>query len=192
MRFGSVCSGIEADTPKNTGKPYQESEAKLPKGMSVKAPTRNIEGYRFGRLVALKVVGKSKQNSLIWQCVCDCGNLVNRTSAGLRKSKGISSCGCYLRETSKERLASMTPWNKGKSYSIKKDGEKFANKKAWAEAVIRKKGNVCEQCGWDKARCDVHHILPISEGGEHTINNGVVLCPNCHRILHQSILENKK
>lgn len=165
-------------------KPYQKSDARLPDGMRVKAKTRDIEGHRFGRLVALNVVGKSKYNSLIWRCKCDCGNYVDRTSAGLRKSKGVSSCGCYLREVSKERLASMTPWNKGKTYSIKGDDAVFYNTRSWSLAVIRKHGNFCSVCGWDKARCDVHHIVPVSEGGKNIISNGLVLCPNCHREHH--------
>jgi len=31
---------------------------------------------------------------------------------------------------------------------------------------------------------EVHHIIPLSEGGEDSINNTVALCPNCHRALH--------
>ena len=122
MQFGSVCSGIEAASVRGS-KPYQQSAAALPDGMRVKAPTRDIAGQRFGRLVAHEVVGKSKANSLIWLCNCDCGATVERTSASLKKSKGVSSCGCYLKEVSKERLASSTPWNKGKTYATKKDSQ---------------------------------------------------------------------
>ncbi len=31
---------------------------------------------------------------------------------------------------------------------------------------------------------EVHHVIPLSEGGEDSINNTVALCPNCHRALH--------
>lgn len=31
---------------------------------------------------------------------------------------------------------------------------------------------------------EVHHIVPLSEGGEDSINNVVALCPNCHRKRH--------
>ena len=33
---------------------------------------------------------------------------------------------------------------------------------------------------------EVHHVIPLSEGGEDSINNTVALCPNCHRALHYS------
>ncbi|MBR4375650.1 MAG: HNH endonuclease, partial [Spirochaetia bacterium] len=31
---------------------------------------------------------------------------------------------------------------------------------------------------------EIHHLIPLSEGGEDTIYNTVCLCPNCHRELH--------
>lgn len=31
---------------------------------------------------------------------------------------------------------------------------------------------------------EIHHILPLSVGGEDTIDNAVALCPNCHRKAH--------
>ena len=31
---------------------------------------------------------------------------------------------------------------------------------------------------------EVHHVTPLSEGGEDNVNNTVALCPNCHRALH--------
>lgn len=167
-------------------KPFQHSAARLPVGMSVKAPTRDIAGKRFGRLVATEVVGKSNENSLLWRCECDCGNTVVRRSSGLRDSKGVASCGCYLVERRKKHLAS-DPWNKGTTYAVKLDGEIYSNRKAWARAVKRIRGEACEHCGWDEARCDVHHRTPRNQGGENTVENGIVLCPNCHRVEHERL-----
>jgi len=31
---------------------------------------------------------------------------------------------------------------------------------------------------------EIHHIKPLSEGGEDTLSNSVALCPNCHREAH--------
>ncbi len=31
---------------------------------------------------------------------------------------------------------------------------------------------------------EVHHIIPLSEGGEDTVINSIALCPNCHRKKH--------
>jgi hypothetical protein len=37
----------------------------------------------------------------------------------------------------------------------------------------------CEECGWDKAPCDRHRIIPILG---YVDGNVKILCPNCHRI----------
>jgi 5-methylcytosine-specific restriction enzyme A len=31
---------------------------------------------------------------------------------------------------------------------------------------------------------EVHHLIPLAEGGEDTVENAVALCPNCHRQAH--------
>jgi 5-methylcytosine-specific restriction protein A len=31
---------------------------------------------------------------------------------------------------------------------------------------------------------EVHHILPLSQGGADTLENTIALCPNCHRKAH--------
>lgn len=54
--------------------------------------------------------------------------------------------------------------------------------------VRRTFGDKCMECGWDKAACDGHHIIPSSQGGLNTIENIVILCPNCHRLAHRNIL----
>lgn len=35
-----------------------------------------------------------------------------------------------------------------------------------------------------KGSITLHHIIPVSEGGETTFENGGLLCPQCHVYLH--------
>ncbi len=79
------------------------------------------------------------------------------------------------------------PWNKGKSYTFKKR-EVYANKGAWRMALLRHYEDKCMVCGWNKAACDCHHINPKGNGGKHTLENGIILCPNCHRLANLKIL----
>jgi len=53
-------------------------------------------------------------------------------------------------------------------------------------AAFRKAGGRCEKCG-RKLSIDnfhVHHRIPHSEGGKTTLENAMVLCPDCHREIH--------
>ena len=52
--------------------------------------------------------------------------------------------------------------------------------------VIKRMKLGCFNCGWDKAHCDIHHIVPSSAGGLDSHDNLTVLCPNCHRLAHEN------
>ena len=63
-----------------------------------KSQIKDITGQRFGRLIAIKRTGKKKNNSQVWECKCDCGN-VCEVPSGYLNSGGTKSCGCLLRES---------------------------------------------------------------------------------------------
>ncbi len=42
----------------------------------------------------------------------------------------------------------------------------------------------CVLCGWDKAPCDRHRIKYGIDGGDYEKGNVMILCPNCHRVIH--------
>lgn len=44
----------------------------------------------------------------------------------------------------------------------------------------------CSICGWNKSTCDIHHIIPRKNNGSDEISNLIIVCPNCHRIIHNS------
>lgn len=60
---------------------------------------------------------------------------------------------------------------------------------AW---VLDQAKGVCELCKQPapfrqedgEPYLEVHHILPLAEGGPDTIDNAAACCPNCHRLLH--------
>ncbi len=76
--------------------------------------------------------------------------------------------------------------------------------KAW---VLQNAEGTCEACSFaapferndGSPYLEVHHVLPLVEGGSDTVENTIAVCPNCHRNLHfgknknelkQSIIEN--
>lgn len=63
----------------------------------------DLTGQKFGRLTVLRRVGTKNQSSL-WLCRCECGNLKEVTLSHLRAGS-IRSCGCLFREVHAQQLA---------------------------------------------------------------------------------------
>lgn len=59
--------------------------------------------------------------------------------------------------------------------------------------VLERANGICEECGNkapflrksdQSAYLEVHHVVPLSAGGDDTVENAIGLCPNCHRKSH--------
>lgn len=58
---------------------------------------KDLTGQRFGRLIVIKCIGRSKDRQKLWLCRCDCGKL-KETKTSYLTSGDTTSCGCYRRE----------------------------------------------------------------------------------------------
>ena len=58
---------------------------------------KDLQGQRFGRLVALTKGKKDKSSHQYWICKCDCGNIVEVNGDNLRRGL-TQSCGCLHSE----------------------------------------------------------------------------------------------
>lgn len=70
----------------------------------------DITGMKFGRLTALKQNGHDispSRKHVRWDCVCECGNVVNVRLNALR-SGGLKSCGCLKKEATHKIKHHMT------------------------------------------------------------------------------------
>ena len=63
----------------------------------------NLIGQRFGRGVVTKKYGKDHRNCIIWELVCDCGNVYTAITGNLNYGH-TKSCGCYNKDVVKENL----------------------------------------------------------------------------------------
>ena len=55
--------------------------------------------------------------------------------------------------------------------------------------IVRRMNLGCSLCGWDKGSCDIHHIIPKSQGGDNNHDNLTHICPNCHRLAHEGKID---
>ena len=65
------------------------------------AIVKRLENQKFGRLTAIKEVGRTKSGGSTWLCKCDCGGEKVVSSDSLRHGK-TQSCGCIKREQNTE------------------------------------------------------------------------------------------
>lgn len=70
--------------------------------MAHSANFKDITGQKFGRLTAIRYVGKNEDKRALWECTCGCGNTVIVDGKSLRLGN-TKSCGCYNLERIAER-----------------------------------------------------------------------------------------
>lgn len=68
-------------------------------------PPTDLQGRRFGRLVALDLIRAKRpcgDTYIKWRCRCDCGKIVVVDAASLcRRKRATFSCGCFMHETNR-------------------------------------------------------------------------------------------
>jgi predicted HNH restriction endonuclease len=47
----------------------------------------------------------------------------------------------------------------------------------------------CLNCCWDEGTCDLHHIKGRKVENADTCHNITLICPNCHRLIHEGKLD---
>ncbi len=69
----------------------------------------------------------------------------------------------------------------------------YSRDPAVAAYALKKSNGVCGGCNEDAPfiskstglpYLEIHHIIPLKDGGSDTIDNVIALCPNCHREKH--------
>lgn len=85
---------------------------------------------RFGRLVAQHIVGHSKYG-YIWQCLCDCGSMVDVVVTSLTRGTTMS-CGCWKREIAgRVNSSDLTGQHFGKLKVVRRVGISAKGKAVW-------------------------------------------------------------
>lgn len=109
---------------------------------------KDLSGQRFGKLMAIEPTEKRLNGSVVWRCVCDCGNECEVRSNSLIVGN-TKSCGCLRRNRAKTKKGNL---GNGKDLA----GKKFGMLRAIYPKEERARNEVvwhCEcECGNE---CDV-------------------------------------
>lgn len=101
----------------------------------------DLMGSRFGRLTAVKVSG---HKPVKWECLCDCGNVVNVCAGNLtKKTTPTRSCGCLWASDIKIEVGQIHDSNSGKFEIVELlGGEKVLCRFEDGHTVVAQRGNV--------------------------------------------------
>lgn len=88
--------------------------------VSVKA-RRDLRGQRFGKLLVLYETDQRKYGTVVWRCLCDCGNYVDAPASQLL-SGYRRSCGCLSKPQRKDWIGVRFGMLQVVDYAGKKDG----------------------------------------------------------------------
>lgn len=80
----------------------------------------DLTGQKFGNLTVLEMTPERKNNSVVWKCRCNCGNIAYVPAASL-KNKGTKSCGC-IHSFGEQKIATILQENNInyiKEYNVK-------------------------------------------------------------------------
>lgn len=155
---------------------------------------RNIEGERFGRLVAIAVDGRDPQRRLKWRCACDCGSHKTLPSRHLVQGL-VRSCGCLgaeVRPLNGRRGAHKISGAKSHLFKPQlSDEERLGERnvvaiREWRKGVFERADYACDLCGERAGRLAAHHLNSWAQypAERFVPSNGVCLCAAHHKEFH--------
>lgn len=159
---------------------------------------RDLKGQKFGHLTVIEQAGRNKHRSILWRCICDCGNEKIYPSGKLISGRA-TNCGCKTTEiksmkaskhgiTAGVKPRTFTIWNgmkarclNPKSISYKNYGGrgiticdewmKFENFHKWAISSGYKDGYEIDRIDNDGNYCPENcHWVTVSENRKKTRN----------------------
>jgi len=98
-----------------------------------------------------------------------------------------------IKKLSDEQLQRLTQKEQSRPRKMTTNTSLYIRNPYIIERAKRSAAGRCQDCGQSapfinrltgEPFLEVHHIVPLSEGGEDSIDNVVALCPNCHRKRH--------
>ena len=76
---------------------------------------KNLVGEKYGFLLVIRQTTRRSGGSVVWECICDCGNKVEVSSGNLRSGHTLS-CGCHKkRQTGAACIRVFTKHGHGKA-----------------------------------------------------------------------------
>ena len=79
------------------GWPAEDALAENPDRAHFKIPMDEIIGHKFGRLTVTRLTDERNARGRLFECQCECGNIVRRNIDSLARGN-TKSCGCLKKD----------------------------------------------------------------------------------------------
>ena len=133
----------------------------LRKELAAKLSTRahkDFIGQRFGRLTVIRESERRLNDALLWECLCDCGNIAYATGYQLKSGRS-RSCGCLRKEYMVKR---------GQARKIDLTGKRFGRLMVVREMEERRKKAVMWECVCDCGNTTVASSYALKSGDKRS------------------------
>lgn len=125
---------------------------------------KDLTGQKFNRLTALYPLAERKNKSVVWHCICECGNECDVVSASLTRG-ATKSCGCLKKESDR----------KSKNNVLDETGKKYGH----LTAIERMPSDRYGHTRW-KCKCDCGNPNEIIVYGDN-LRRGHTRSCGCER-----------
>lgn len=85
---------------------------------------KDMTGQKFGRLTVIKYAYSDKHHNAVWQCQCECGNIIEVRGDTLRNGN-TKSCGCLCTTHHKSNTRLYHIWQQAKDRCYNKNSKDY-------------------------------------------------------------------
>lgn len=185
IEFKCYCGKIFSARPGNIFSGNIKSCGCLRDRLTSERTLKDLTNKKFGMLTVIKPYEKrTKQNQLLWECKCDCGNSCIIRSKCLI-GNNTKSCGCFRRN--KMLGQNNHNYNPNLTDENRIDRRIVPEFKKWSKDIKQRDKYSCQVCLKHGVRLHSHHIYNWEHHPDlrYDLENGVCLCIKCHNQFHK-------
>ena len=157
---------------------------------------KDISTKKYGRLTPIETTSDRVKKSIVWKCLCDCGNICYTPSSYLEKGKKLS-CGCLLAEI-REKPAALNSLYKSYRYHANKRDYNFELSLEQFQNIISKNCDYCNASPTQKVTNKPKTKVLLYNGIDrkdnkvgYIENNCVPCCGECNYIKSDKLTYNE-
>lgn len=128
----------------------------------------DLTGQKFGRLTPLHATNeRSSQGLILWECQCDCGNIVKLPGSYIKRGQ-VKSCGCI-----KSEMLTKRNIENGKTIVI---GDKFGSLTVIKDLGFRLQSSRKKRERWSLCECECGNQIEVRN---NNLNTGMTQSCGC-------------